>query len=194
MPESRETACHVEQDASKGYVIVRYEQLALKKTEIMDGKAVMLLPENLEKMPEELMAVKYPDPDRPDWILSDSSGTVTITFHLEAGELNPGEAVQVAGLLKREMGRLYPNSEIEEEPALGEEIEQVYWFSLDIPLIDDQCCHVMFFREMGEGLLMGTFDCSRDTKKQWKPILRQLLPTISEEDQRDGHTGGIQPL
>lgn len=192
--ESRETVCRVEQDTSKGYIIVRYEQLALKKTEIMDGKAVMLLPENMEKMSEERMAVKYPDPDRPNWILSNSSGTVAITFHLETGELQSGEAEQITELLKGEMRRLYPASEVEEEPVLGEGRERVYWFSLDIPLIDDQCCHVMFFREMEEGLLMGTFDCSQDTKKQWKPILSQLLPTIREGKQADEYTDSIQPL
>lgn len=183
--EAREPVYQMENDIEKGYVIVRYERLQLKEAHIMDGAAAMLLPENMEDMKEELMAIKYPDPNRPKWILSDPEGGVTMTFHLEEGEMGEGELEQITELLKSEMSRMYPASPIEEEAAVGEGCERVHWFSLDMPLIDDQCCHVMFFREMKGGALMGTFDCSRDGKKQWKSILKQILATIREDIQTD---------
>lgn len=189
-PDSR--IYQVENDIEKGYVVVRYEQLKLKERQIMDGKAVMLLPENLEEMSEELVRIKYPDPDRPKWILSDQEGEVTMTFHLEEGETEEGELEEIIGLLKNEMKRMYPLSPIEEEEPVGEGRERVCWFSLDIPLIDDVCCHVMFFREMEEGVLMGTFDCIRDGKKQWKPILRQVLATIREDNGKDEYENSVQ--
>ena len=51
-----------------GYVLVRYEKLELEEKEIMDGRAFMVLPKQFKPMPDQLVAVKYPDPDRPEWI------------------------------------------------------------------------------------------------------------------------------
>lgn len=190
--ENEETAYKIEDAIEKGYVLVRYEKLELEEKSIMEQKASILLPKSFEKMPEELMQIKYPDPNRPECILSDEEGKEAITFHLEEGQVEEGDLEQIAELLKGEMKRLYPASLIEDEKTIGEGRERVCWFSFDIPLIDDQCCHVMFFREMKEGLLMGTFDCSRTGKKQWKPILKQLLGTIREDSQSDGTEKSIQ--
>lgn len=194
LPDSGETVCRVENSIEQGYVVVCYRKLKLKEMKIMDGKAVMLLPEHMMEMTEELAAVKYPDPDRPQWILSDPEGATTLTFHLEEGEMEEGDLEQMAKLLKGEMARLYPASSIEEEVPVGEGEGRVCWFSLDIPLIDDRCCHVMFFREMKEGLLMGTFDCSCDQKKQWKPVLGQLFATIREDVKNDEEGNSVPYL
>lgn len=179
----KEAAFQVESDLEKGYVVVCYEVWKLNEVSIMGGKAMMLLPDNLTEMTEERMAAKYPDHNRPKWILSDAAGEVTMTFHMEEGET--GDLEQITNLFKQELKRIHPTSLMEEEKTSGEGKGRVCWFSLNIPLMDDQCCHIVFFREMREGLLMGTFDCSRDRRKQWKSVLKQLFPTIREEIQEE---------
>lgn len=168
-----------------GYVLVRYEKLELEEKEIMDGRAFMVLPKQFKPMPDQLVAVKYPDPDRPEWILSDPEGRVAVTFHLEEGEMEEGDLEQITFLLKSEMERLHPASKAEDGEAVGEGSNRILWFSQDIPLIDDDCCHVMFFRSIREGLVMGTFDCPKDEKKQWMPILKEFLKTMKEPGEEE---------
>ena len=97
-----------------GYVLVRYEKLELEEKEIMDGRAFMVLPKQFKPMPDQLVAVKYPDPDRPEWILSDPEGRVAVTFHLEEGEMEEGDLEQITFLLKSEMERLLSDGKLRE--------------------------------------------------------------------------------
>jgi len=163
-----------------GYILMRYEKLELEEKEIMDGRASMVLPKQFGPMPKGMVAIKYPDPDRPEWILGGQDGRVAVTFHLEEGELKEGDLEQVTGLVKREMERLHPASKAKDGEVIHNGSSQVYWFWQDIPLIDDDCCHVMFFWGIREGLVMGTFDCPQDEEKQWVPILGRFLKTLKE--------------
>ncbi len=183
--EGEEEPFRGENHIENGYVLVRYEKLELEEKEIMDGRASMVLPKQFKPMPDQMIAVKYPDPDRPEWILGDPEGRVAVTFHLEEGEMEEGDLEQITFLLKSEMERLHPASKAEDGETIGEGSSRIYWFSQDIPLIDDNCCHVMFFRRVREGMVMGTFDCPQDEKKQWMPILGEFLKTMKELPEGD---------
>lgn len=179
-PVQNEDWFHIENDINRGYVVVKYEKLELEEKLILDSHLTMLLPKNFIEMEYELKLAKYPDPDRPEWIYSNEEGNVTITFHLEEGEVDPEEVESIRDIMADQMKRLYPSSIIEEKEIIGGGKELISRFSLEIPLIDDTCYHVMFFRAMNQGLLMGTFDCSILEKKQWGKILTQLLGTMKE--------------
>ncbi len=173
---------HIENDVNRGYVVVKYEKLELEEKALLGGRLTMLLPKCFKEMDEGLIMAKYPDPDRPEWIYSNETGDVAITFHLEEGEVLPEDVDKIRDIMAGEMKRLYPAADIEGKETDGEGEEAVSRFSLDIPLIDETCCHTMFFRCMREGLLMGTFDYSRHEKKQWQQILVQLLGTLKEQE------------
>ena len=62
---------------------------------------------------------------------------------------------------------------IEEDRTLG-------YFSFQVPLIDGENYNLMFFTALQEGLLIGSFNCNAYEKKQWQPIIKQLLSTLKE--------------
>lgn len=177
---------HIENDITRGYVVVRYEKMELEEKTLLDGRLTMLLPAMFKEMDEELMEIKYPDPDRPEWIYSNKTGDVSMTFFLDEGEILEEEVEPVRDIIIGEMKRLYPASAVKDKKTIGNGENTVCLFSLDIPLADETCYHLMFFRAMADGLLMGTFDCSVNEKKQWQEILPQLLETMKEpEDKKE---------
>jgi hypothetical protein len=180
--DKQEDFYQIENDITKGYVVVKYETLGLEEKEIIDGRFTMLLPSHFEEMDPDLKAVKYPGPESPDWVYSNESGDVSITFTLENGEIKPEEVPEVRDILAKELKRLYPSSAIEDKKTIGDKDNSISLFSMDIPLIDGACYHLMFLREVREGLLIGSFDCSIDEKKQWQQIMLQLLETLRETD------------
>lgn len=173
---------HIENDITRGYVVVKYEKMELEEKTLLNGRLTMLLPVRFEEMDEELMEIKYPDPDRPEWIYSNKTGDVSMTFFLDEGEILAEEVESVRDIIIGEMKRLYPASAVKDKKTIGKGQNAVSLFSMDIPLMDETCYHLMFFRAMADGLLMGTFDCSVNEKKQWQKILPQLLETMREED------------
>ncbi len=177
---AQEDFYQIENDITKGYVVVKYETLGLEEKEIIDGRLTMLLPANFGEMDPDLKAVKYPGPESPEWVYSNESGDVSITFTLENGEIKPEEVPEVRDVLAKELKRLYPSSAIEDKKTIGDKENSISLFSMDIPLIDGACYHLMFLREVREGLLIGSFDCSIDEKKQWQQIMLQILETLME--------------
>lgn len=178
--EKQEDFYQIENDITKGYVVVKYETFGLEEKEIIDGRLTMLLPSHFKEMDPDLKAVKYPGPESPDWVYSNESGDVSITFTLENGEIKPEEVPEVRDILAKELKRLYPSSAVEDKKTIGDKENNISLFSMDIPLIDGACYHLMFLREVKEGLLIGSFDCSIDEKKQWQQIMLQILETLRE--------------
>lgn len=179
---SKKDLYQIENDISNGYVMVKYETLELEEKTILDGRLTMLLPTRFGEMNEDLKAVKYPGPEGPEWVYSNESGDISITFTLEKGEIKPEEIPEVRDVLSREMKRLYPASAIEEKKTIGDGENLVSTFSMDIPLIDGDCYHLLFLRTVREGLVIGSFDCSIKEKKQWQQIMMQILETLKETD------------
>ena len=174
----KEDYFNVENDINKGYIIVKYQKLALEEKEVMDGKLKMCLPKNFELMPEELVSIKYPDEDGPEYIYSDESSTVNITFSLEEGEVDSSEVEEIRDITIKEIKRLYPDSPIEDKALLQTEVGTISTFSFQVPLVDDEIYNLMFFMALSEGLLVGGFNCSGYDKKEWQPVVMQLLTTI----------------
>lgn len=178
----QEEALRIENQEDAGYVTIKYEKVLLKEHLFLGGSVGMLLPETLFPMREEVIAVKYPNPDRPEYIYSDEEEEFTMTMTLEIGEVKDEDMEAITDIMAKEMHRLYPASPIEGKEMVT---PSIWWFSLDIPLVDGESCHMLFFYGMSAGLVMGTFDCDVDSKKQWKPIARQLLLSLREEEETD---------
>lgn len=171
----------IENDIHNGFIIVKYKKLEIEEKEILDGSLSMMLPAEFQIMDENLAKVKYPDEDRPDYIYTNDDTTVNLTFSLDnSGELDNNEVEEVKNLLAKQIKRLYPASKIEDSQTIDAEGKNISFFSFDIPLIDGNLYNLMFFMEHKKQLLMGSFNCSIYQKKQWKPLIRQMLMTVKE--------------
>lgn len=178
---------HIENDIHNGFIVVKYKKLDIVEKEPLDGAITMLMPAEFEIMEEALAEVKYPGEDKPDYIYTNEDTTVNLTFTLDdSGQLANEEVEEVKNVLAKQMQRLHPGSKIEDSQTIEAGEKNIGYFSFDIPLIDGNLYNVMFFMELGGQLLMGTFNCSIYQKKQWKPIIRQMLLTIRETRQPEG--------
>ncbi|MDR2022924.1 MAG: hypothetical protein LBQ71_06645 [Hungatella sp.] len=171
----------IENDIHNGFIVVKYKKLDIEEKELMGGAITMLMPAEFEIMEEALAEIKYPGAGKPEYIYTNEETTVNLTFTLDdSGTLANEEVEEVKNILSRQMQRLYPGSDIEDSQTIQAGEKNIGYFSFDLPLIDGNLYNLMFFMELKGRLLMGTFNCSIYQKKQWKPIIRQMLMTIRE--------------
>lgn len=171
----------IENDIHNGFIIVKYKKLEIEEKEILDGSLSMMLPSEFHIMDEDLAKAKYPDEDRPDYIYTNDDTTVNLTLSLDNnGEIDNEEVEEVKNLLAKQIKRLYPASKIEDSQTILAAEKNISFFSFDIPLIDGNLYNLMFFLEHRKQLLMGSFNCSIYQKKQWKPLIRQMLMTLKD--------------
>lgn len=171
----------IENDIHNGFIIVKYKKLEIEEKKILDGSLSMMLPSEFHIMDEDLAKAKYPDEDRPDYIYTNDDTTVNLTLSLDNnGEIDNEEVEEVKNLLAKQIKRLYPASKIEDSQTILASEKNISFFSFDIPLIDGNLYNLMFFLEHRKQLLMGSFNCSIYQKKQWKPLIRQMLMTLKD--------------
>ncbi|TCO68976.1 hypothetical protein [Marinisporobacter balticus] len=178
--EDSKNIYNIENDIQDGFVIVKYKKLEVEERELLDGDILMFMPTEFEIMDEELAEIKYPGEDKPDYIYTNEDTTVNLTFSIEEGEINNEEIEEVRDILAKQMQKLYPASKIEDSETLQLDEKSISYFSFDVPLLDGDLYNFMFFMEIKGELLMGTFNSSVYQKKEWKPILKQMLMTIKE--------------
>lgn len=177
---------NIENDIENGFIIVKYKKMEIEEKSVLDGGLTMMLPAEIHLMDEELARAKYPDGNRPDYIYSNEDTTVNFTFSIDdSGLINNEEVEEVKNILSSQMRRLYPGSKIEDSQTIQAGEKAVSFFSFDIPLIDGNIYNLMFFMEYQEHLLIGGFNCSIHQKKQWRPLVRQMLMTIRETVQQE---------
>lgn len=171
----------IENDIHNGYVIVKYKKLDIEEKKIMDGSLSMMLPSEFQIMDESLARAKYPDEDRPDYIYTNEDTTVNLTFSLDnSGVIHDDEVEEVKDILKNQIKRLYPGTKIEDSKPIKTDEKNVSYFFFEIPLIDGNLFQLMFFMEHKNQLIMGAFNCGIYQKKQWKPLILQMLKTLKE--------------
>jgi hypothetical protein len=180
--EKSEDIYSMENHIKNGFVVVDYNRMNVKERLLLDGSISMCIPEEFEIMNQEQVQIKYPAEDRPQYVYTNDDTTVNLTFSIEEGEIGNEEIEEVRNLLSKQMQKLYPASKIEDLEVLEVQDKIIGCFSFEVPLVDGDVYNFMFFMALKNGLLMGTFNCSVFDKKQWSPILKQMLMTVKENE------------
>ena len=78
------------------------------------------------------------------------------------------------------MERLRPGVKMEDNDAREVNGKTIGYFSMNVPMLDDDSYNFMFFMELKGSLIIGGFSCPSRNKKEWKPIVHQMIDTIRE--------------
>lgn len=176
----------IENDIHNGFIVVKYQKMDIEEKELLGGEIMMRMPAEFTIMDEELAETKYPGEDKPDYIYTNEDTTVNLTFTLDDnGQIGNDEVEEVKNILAQQIQRLYPGSKIEDSQMIQAGEKSIGLFSLDVPLIDGDLYNVMFFMAIKGRLLMGSFNSNIYQKKQWRPVVQQMLMSIREIQQTD---------
>lgn len=166
-----------------GYIIIQYAKIILEKRSLMDGFLTMICPESYEIMTEEVAKVKYPEEERPKFIYCNEKTTVSFHFSIEEEQVKDEEIEELKDILKRQIMRLYSIEKLDMDEMLKtKEGKQIGLFAMEIPVIDGTSYQITYFMSTNKGLLIGGFNCDADEKKEWRPVVKQMLSTIQETE------------
>ncbi|MBR3772061.1 MAG: hypothetical protein IKL07_07315 [Clostridium sp.] len=164
-----------------GFIIIKYAKLELEEKQIGDSGLRMVLPKSYSIMDEALAKKKYPDDDRPAYIYTSEDSTVNFTYSIEEGIVEENEIPELKNLILKEMKRLHPASEVEQDELIETKGgKHCAVFGMEIPILDGSVYNASFFYAVSNGLLIGSFNCDASDKKQWKPVLIEMLSTLEE--------------
>lgn len=181
----QESFFNVENDISKGYVIVKYQKLILEEKFLYNDNIKIILPKEFSLMEDNLVISKYSAVDGPDYVYTNEDTTVNFNFTLEKGEISNEDIEEIRNIILKEFKRMYPASEMQNIEVLETDKKQIGTFSFDIPVLDGSLFNRIYFIPLQIGLLILTFSCDVFQKKEWTKFINDIVLTIKESIEED---------
>ena len=150
-----------------------------------EGKIKMMVPKEFTELDAEIAKFKYPSEHRPDIILTDESGTTNILFNHMDETMDNEDAEMIRdrliGMVRRGNPGIRPLS-------TGIEVisgKNVAYVEFSNPVMDGKIYNVMFFLQVADRILMGSFNCLTKVQKYWKDPAFQMMCSLQVLDQED---------
>ena len=156
----------------------------------VDDKIAMMVPVEFEDMDIEMAKVKYPMEQRPDTILTDSTGAINILLTFMDTPMENEEAETVRDEMLRIMCRMNPGIKKQSVDVDIVSEKNVAYAEFTNPALDGKLYNQMYFMELEGMTLMGGFNCLTKSAKYWKNPALEMMRSIRivdeiEEEQAD---------
>ena len=165
-------------DIAAGPVKIGKRYYEFDESEFFDGKVKIYIPKDFEDMPLETRKFKYPSENRPEIIKSNEEGSIAITLNYIDSPLDEERVLELKDGMKMIIRKTNPANVFYEDGILEVENKNIGFFEFKSSAIDDFIYNLMFFFELEENTVMGTFSCLYREYKEWRDIAFQVLKTI----------------
>lgn len=165
-------------DICNGPVKIGDRYYEFEEREFFDGKIKIYIPKDFEDMPLEARKFKYPSESRPEIIKSNEEGSIAITLNIIESPLYEEDVCELKDGMKVIIRKTNPANVFYEDGVEEVNSKNIGYFEFKSSAIDDFLYNLMFFFELEEKTVMGTFSCLYKEYKEWRDIAFQVLKTI----------------
>lgn len=140
----------------------------------------MFYPKDFIEMSSMSAKVKYPDENRPDVILTHPVDETVNFLYTKFGQGTTSENIpNVIIGIQAVMKRMNSSIIIRPSEQIETKIGSIEWFEYMSPALDEDIYNLMYTFCLEDELYIGGFTCLREYRKQWKPIVLQMVETIA---------------
>ena len=149
---------------------------------MVDNKVAMMIPSDFEEMDEEYAKMKYPSEQRPKTILTDDTKTINVLFNWINEEISNDETESFRDSMIDMFNRINPGIEVQSTGMKVVEGKNVAYMELVHPVLDGNLYNLMFFLELEGRILMGIFNCLKESMEEWKGPALEMMQSVVTGD------------
>ncbi|MFD1954246.1 hypothetical protein ACFSL6_08670 [Paenibacillus thailandensis] len=153
------------------------EKAALKKTNIMSDKAVILVPESFALMSEEMKAVKYPSGNPPQEVYTNEDGTINVAASDTGTEMTQEDleafTAQMKTTIEPTAAEWYEDGVIELE---GRKAGHISFLSEGAD--GSQIYNHMVYTTIDDQLAIVSFNCLKEQMDEWQTVGDTIVETV----------------
>ena len=150
----------------------------LKRT-ALNGKVTITTPKSFGPMPKDILEVKYPGSRRPTEVLSDSTGGVSLAFNHTKSRMLPEQIKKARPSMSKMFHNMYPSAKWIRDETVSIKGRIYMIFELITPAMDTQIHNIMYATSVDNRLLLVSFNTTVEQSKQWLPIGKKIMESIS---------------
>lgn len=168
-----------------GQLRMEEEVIEFTRVGFYDNQIQMSMPKTFELMEQDLMTLKYPSSQRPDYIYTSESTSVNITMKMMQQQLKAEELEDFAHVMRNMLQRMQPAAKMMDFDTNEINGAQISYFDFITPALDSDIYNVMFLFMVGEQVAVGSFNCLKKEMSMWQPLAYGMMETIVIENTVD---------
>lgn len=165
-------------DICSGPVKIGERYYEFEEIGFWDEKVKIYIPNDFMDMPLEARKLKYPAENRPEIIKSNEDGTIAITLNIIDSPLDEDHVEELKDGMKNVIRKVNPSNVFYDDGVLEVDSKNIGFFEFKSSAIDEFLYNLMFFFELEEKTVMGTFSCPYKKYDDWRDVAFQVLKTI----------------
>ena len=151
---------------------------ALVRRELVNGRVSLLVPSDFIRLDEELLRVKYPMENRPEFAFSNAKGSINITFALKPNALAPNEIEKALKGTSRGFHNLFPSATWYREETVKINGRDFFIVEVTTPSLTGNIRNIIAGTSVDGRLMMFGFNCTVDNEHDWAPIGAKIIESI----------------
>lgn len=165
-------------DICSGPVKIGERYYEFEEVGFWDEKVKIYIPNDFMDMPLEARKLKYPAENRPEIIKSNEDGTIAITLNIIDSPLAEEHVEELKDGMKNVIRKVNPSNVFYDDGVLEVDSKNIGFFEFKSSAIDEFLYNLMFFFELEEKTVMGTFSYPYKKYDDWRDVAFQVLKTI----------------
>ena len=155
-----------------------FAQVELSKKTVLENQVIIKIPEGFKQLEEIEINKKFAIGRRPNVVFSNDNGTVNLTLDLKSTQINQGALVNY----QANYGYMFSQYRIDKTKNSSDIItvnnHKVGFFKLLIPERTGKVYTLMFYTNIGNQLLIGSFYCPINEQKKWQETANEILNSL----------------
>ncbi|WCN36419.1 hypothetical protein [Aneurinibacillus uraniidurans] len=178
-----ETKSHTDDSAQQQtpqrIIKIKGDILAFEEKSLLENKISVPLPKTFSLMPPEMAAVKYASEKRPTVIYGNENFSITIAFNHTESALREEDMETFTNDMIQILKRTQPLARWLEQGVRNVREKRIGFCEFIVPVWDDTLYNLFFFAELDERVLLCTFNCPEEERKDWRPIARGIMDSLT---------------
>lgn len=160
------------------------ESLVFAQRHLLDERIRITMPKSFRDMPMHEQRLKYPSHHRPDFIFTNDTGTINLTFKHTESPLQTEELEYFTDEMAQVVKQTQKLTEWFGHEVLENEECRIGYCEFMTPVWNARVYNLSFFTVLEGRALMCTFNCTDEEMVTWQPIARSMLLTLNIEPER----------
>ena len=154
----------------------------LEERRFLDGKLLLLVPDDFQQMSDAMLRAKYPAERRPTTVLTNPEGSVNVAVNHTQDALHPDRIRESHEVIDRLFRTMYPSAKWNRSEVTSINGREFFILDLVTPGVDTEIRNVMSVTSLDERFLIITFNCTREREGEWGAIGRRIIESASFGD------------
>lgn len=150
----------------------------LDRRDLINNKVSVLVPRAFKELDVENLRRKYPNENRPDIVLSNSDGTINLTFAHKPNRLRPDQLELALDSISTGFRKLYPSATWHREKIVKINSREFFIVELTHPSLDGDIHNIIAGTSLeGRFMLIG-FNFTVEEGEEWASRGRTIVESI----------------